>query len=177
MAKTNYVTFKGKARYAKVFEGQQDLGTNLPEGDQKAKFESVKGYYTLDVEIDKETKKKMIADGIPGKGMAGQLFKEVTDKETGEDILIYRTRREVFNPKFVDKNTGETGVFRGPPSVVGIEGGATFPWNREEHGDIGNGSDIAVKVSVWNDSKVTLEAIRVDNLVEYVRNTTDDVAF
>lgn len=166
MSKTKTVYFNGLARYARVFVGQEDTGANLPEGDQKRKFQEAKGFYTMDVVIDAATKKKMIADGIPGKGMSGQLFKEVEDKDTGEDLLIYRVRREVFNPKLTDKETGEQGVFMGAPKVIDKDG---KEWDREEMGDIGNDSAVTVKATVWGESKVTLQAVKVNELVEYHR--------
>lgn len=171
MSKTKTIYFDGLARYARVFEGQQDTGANLPEGDQKRKFQEAQGFYTMDVVIDKETKKKMIADGIPGKGMSGQLFKEVTDKDTGEDLLIYRVRREVFNPKLTDKETGEQGVLLGAPKVIDADG---KPWDRETMGDIGNGSKVTVKVTCWSESKVTLQAVKVNELVEYHKENQND---
>lgn len=171
MSKTKTIYFDGEARYARIFPGQEDIGANLPEGEQKRKFQEAQGFYTMDVVIDKETKKKMIADGIPGKGMSGQLFKEVVDKDTGEDLLIYRVRREVFNSKLTDKETDEQGVYLGAPKVINSDGKL---WDRETMGDIGNGSKVTVKVSVWSESKVTLQAVKVNDLVEYHR---EDVGF
>lgn len=171
MSKTKTIYFDGLARYARVFVGQEDTGANLPEGDQKRKFQEAQGFYTMDVVIDTATKKKMIADGIPGKGMSGQLFKEVVDKDTGEDLLIYRVRREVFNPKLTDKETDEQGVYLGAPKVINSDGKL---WDRETMGDIGNGSKVTVKVTVWGESKVTLQAIKVNELVEYHKENQND---
>ena len=88
MAKTIKVVFPAKAYWLKVQESNRDMGTNLPEGDQKDKFNLHQGFYTGDFYITPEVKKKMIADGIPNKGMAGQLF-----KEDNEGNLFYRVRR------------------------------------------------------------------------------------
>ena len=156
-----YVT--GTAQFAKVFEGQQDLGANLPEGsDQRNKLESCKGQFVMNLFMDKDTKKKAIADGIPTKGMTGQLWKETDDGE-----IYYKCTRKNFNTKFTDKVTGEQGVLMGPPKVFMQEEGGIREWNLETDGAIGNGSEVVVKFNVWQDKISEMEAIKVVNHVKY----------
>ena len=69
-----FVDFEGTAKYAKVFEHNRDMAENLPDGDQKSKIIAEQGHYVLNVYITPETKKQMIAAGVPNKGMACLLY-------------------------------------------------------------------------------------------------------
>lgn len=169
MAKTQYVYMTGKASFARLREDNRDTGTNLPEGsDQRNKMEEVKGYYTINLYVDRETKKKAIADGIPGKGMSAQLW-----KEDEEGNIYYKARRAHFNPKFTDRETGEQGVVLGAPKVVLKTENGLEPFT----GNIGNDSEVTLKLSVWNDTKVELQACRIDNLVEWETVDNDEDYF
>ena len=162
-----YVT--GTAQFAKVFEGQQDLGANLPEGsDQRNKLESCKGQFVMNLFMDKDTKKKAIADGIPTKGMTGQLWKETDDGE-----IYYKCTRKNFNTKFTDKVTGEQGVLMGPPKVFMQEENGIREWNLETDGAIGNGSTVVVKFNVWQDKICEMEAVKVVEHVKYEPETNE----
>ena len=157
------VYIEGTAQYARVFEGDQDLGKNLPDGsDQRVKLESIQGQYVMNLYVTKDAKKKAIADGIPTKGMVGQLWKE--DQE-GE--IFYKCTRKHFNPKFTDKVTGEQGVVMGPPQVVKDTPEGVKPWDKAEDGFIGNGSGVIVKFNVWEDKISEMLAIKVVNHVKY----------
>ena len=162
------VYVEGTAQFAKVFEGQQDLGANLPEGsDQRVKLESTQGQYVMNLFMTKDAKKKAIADGIPNKGMVGQLWKEDTEGE-----IYYKCTRKHFNPKFVDRDTGDQGVVMGSPKIVmQTEDGGIREWNKETDGVIGNGSKVAVKFNVWQDKICEMEAIKVVEHVKYEPET------
>ena len=95
--------------WAKLREEDRDMGKNMQEGsDARNKIDEVQGRYTVQLMLDKDTKKKMVSDGVPNKGMQAQLFKE--DQEGTE---YFSARRGHFNPKFKDQNTGEMGVVMG----------------------------------------------------------------
>jgi len=159
MSKTRYVYVDGKAFYAKLKPENRDTGANLPEGsDQRNKIEEVQGYYVMNLQVTPEAKKKAIADGIPNKGMTGQLWKE--DEEGNP---YYKAKRAHFNPKFTDRETGEQGVVMGPPDVLLVQDGKNVPFD----GLIGNESDVTVKFSVWDEKKVEMLAVRINDLVEY----------
>lgn len=149
-----YVDFEGTASWFKGFESNRDMGENLEEGsDTLAKIEAEQGHYVCNVYITPETKKEMIASGVPNSGMVGQLFKE--DKEGN---LFYKCKRPHFNTKV---NQGEGKVF-GPPVTVDAEGnewGANTP--------IGNGSKVKIRLDVWDRKIVTWHATKVLELVEY----------
>jgi len=157
------VYIEGTAQYARVFEGDQDLGKNLPEGsDQRNKLESIKGQYVINLFVTKEAKKKAIADGIPNKGMTAQLW-----KEDAEGNLYYKCTRKHFNPKFTDKTTGEQGVVMGPPVIVKDTPEGVKPWDKDTDGLIGNGSTVVVKFNVWEDKIAEMMAIKVVEHVPY----------
>lgn len=158
------VYMEGTAQYARIFEGQEDTGSNLPEGsDQRNKLESVKGQFVISLFMDKEAKKKAIAEGIPDKGMVGQYWKE--DKDGN---IFYKCTRKNFNPKFTDKETGEPGVLMGPPTVVKQTDDGVAPWDRETDGEIGNGSKVVVKMNVWDGKISEMLAVKVVEHVEWI---------
>ena len=150
-----YVDFEGTASWFKGFERNRDMGQNLEEGsDTRAKIEAEQGHYVCNVYITPETKKQMIADGVPNSGMVGQLFKE--DKEGN---LFYKCKRPHFNTKV---NKGEGKVF-GPPIAVDADGQI---W--DDTVDIGNGSKVKIRLDVWDRKIVTWHATKVLELEEYV---------
>ena len=160
---TKIVYIEGTAQYAKVFEGDQDLGKNLPEGsDQRVKLESIQGQYVMNLFVTPEAKKKAIADGIPNKGMVGQLW-----KEDQEGNIFYKCTRKHFNPKFTNKDTGEQGVVMGAPVIVKDTPDGVKPWAKETDGLIGNGSTVVVKMSVWEDKIAEMVAIKVVDHIPY----------
>jgi len=62
--------------WAKLREEDRDMGKNMQEGsDARNKIDEVQGRYTVQLMLDKDTKKKMVSDGVPNKGMQAQLFK------------------------------------------------------------------------------------------------------
>lgn len=110
------------------------------------------GKYAIKLKVDKETAKQYKAIGTKGSP------KELDDG----DYLISFTRKPTDK---VFKN-GEK-VEAGPPEVIDAMG---VPYK----GDIGNDSDVTVKVSVfsWDNSfgkgtAARLEKVRVDKLVEW----------
>ena len=58
------VYMHGKARYAKVFEHNRDMGENLQPGDQKDKIALTQGQYIVDLVVTPEEKAKAIAKNI-----------------------------------------------------------------------------------------------------------------
>ena len=151
-----FVDFEGTAKFAKVFEHNRDMGENLEDGDQKSKILVEQGHYVLNVYISPETKKQMIADGVPNKGMVGQLFKEDNEGNT-----FYKAKRPHFNPRI------QGGKEMGPPVVMDSD---TCPWDDQVL--IGNGSKLKVRLDVWDSKIVTLHAVKVLELTEYVPDSS-----
>ena len=151
-----FVDFEGTAKFAKVFEHNRDMGENLEDGDQKSKIVDEQGHYVLNVYISPETKKQMIADGVPNKGMVGQLF-----KEDNEGNIFYKAKRPHFNPRI------QGGKEMGPPVVMDAE---SVAWDDQVL--IGNGSKLKVRLDVWDSKIVTLHAVKVLELTEYVPDSS-----
>lgn len=153
-----FVDFEGTAKFAKIFEHNRDMGENLEDGDQKTKILSEQGHYILNVYITPETKKEMIAAGVPDKGMVGQLF-----KEDNEGNIFYKCKRPHFNPRI---NQGE-GKEMGAPVVMD---GDNQEWDDQVL--VGNGSKLKVRLDVWDGKIVTLHAVKVLELEEFVPDGT-----
>ena len=155
-------------RWARLFESNRDMGPK-DGSDVGDKLELIQGQYSVDLMLTPEIKKQMIADGIPNKGLQSQLFKTNND---GEEF--YKAKRGHFNPKFVDQETGESGVVVGPPELLKLvdpEGPHKRenmePWDIEEDGFIGNDSIATVKFDVWDGKITTLEAVVITEHVPY----------
>jgi hypothetical protein len=157
------VDFEGTVKFAKVFESDRDMAENLQDGDQKNKIVAEQGHYVLTVNITPETKAKMIADGVPDKGMVGQLF-----KQDDQGNLSYKCKRPHFNPRL---NKGE-GEVMGAPVVMDA---ASDLW--DESVVIGKDSKLKIRLDVWDDKIVTLQAVRVLELQEYTPDTTGLAGF
>ncbi len=141
--------------WTKLRPEDRDMGPN--DGSDMAKnFDAKKGIYVVNCIIDEDTKSKMVADGIPNKGLQAQLFK--TNKEGKQ---FYKATRPHFNPKFKNQDTGEQGVEMGPPVMLKLVEDEYLPWDWGEDGLIGNGTKATVKFDVWDGKITTLEKVCV----------------
>lgn len=158
MGKKVYV--ECELEWAKLRPEDRDMGPQ--DGSDMAKnFDDKQGVYVVNCLIDDDTRTKMVADGIPNKGLQAQLFK--TNKE-GRDF--YKATRPHFNPKFKNQDTGEQGVEVGPPEVLKMVDEEYVNWDWEEDGLIWNGSKATVKFDVWDGKITTLEKVLVTELAE-----------
>lgn len=154
-----YIT--GVAHYLNPY--YLDKGGNLPDDSEvKAKLLEVGGQYSARVILPfdnrDDAEEHLNSLGIPTDGMFGQLLKKETD-EDGNKIITYKVTRPHLVPAFDNPEIGH-------PRVVNASGEV---WDKDVY--IGNGSNITVKVNVWKGTKITKlrwEAVRIDNLVEYV---------
>ena len=169
MGKKVYV--ECELEWTKLREEDRDMGPR-DGSDMANNFDAKQGVYVVNCVIDDETKNKMVADGIPNKGLQAQLFK--TSKE---GKAFYKATRPHFNPKFRNQETGEQGVTVGPPAMFKKSGDGFVPWNWEEDGLIGNGSKAIVKLDVWDGKITTLEKVAVVDHVVYESNTDDRSVF
>ncbi len=147
--------------WTKLRPEDRDMGPN--DGSDMAKnFDAKKGIYVVNCIIDEDTKSKMVADGIPNKGLQAQLFK--TNKEGKQ---FYKATRPHFNPKFKNQDTGEQGVEMGPPVMLKLVEDEYLPWDWGEDGLIGNGTKATVKFDVWDGKITTLEKVCVTEHVAF----------
>ena len=159
MGKKVYV--ECELEWTKLREDDRDMGPR-DGSDMANNFDAKQGIYVVNCVIDEATKNKMVADGIPNKGLQAQLFK--VSKE-GKDF--YKATRPHVNPKFFDKETGEQGVVMGAPAVLKMVDGEYINWDWEADGLIGNGSKATVKFDVWDGKITTMEKVLVTDHLKY----------
>ena len=166
MGKKVYV--ECELEWTKLREEDRDMGPR-DGSDMANNFDAKQGIYVVNCVIDEATKDKMVADGIPNKGLQAQLFK--TSKE-GKDF--YKATRPHFNPKFRNMETSEQGVTIGEPAMFKQVGEDHVPWDWEVDGLVGNGSKAIVKLDVWDGKITQLEKVSVTNHVVYEGKDSDD---
>ena len=169
MGKT--VVVECEVEWAKLREEDRDMGPR-DGSDMAINMEAKQGIYVVNLMLTEDSKAKMIADGVPNKGLQAQLFK--TSKE---GRMFYKATRPHFNPKFRNQETGEQGVTVGSPALFKKVGGDYTAWDWEEDGLIGNGSKAIVKLDVWDGKITTLEKVAIIDHVAYESNTEDRSVF
>tara|TARA_B110000858_G_scaffold153198_1_gene174578 strand:- start:155 stop:661 length:507 start_codon:yes stop_codon:yes gene_type:complete len=165
MGKKVYV--ECELEWTKLREEDRDMGPR-DGSDMANNFDVKQGIYVVNCVIDDATKSKMVADGIPNKGLQAQLFK--TSKE-GKSF--YKATRPHVNPKFFDKETGEQGVVMGAPKVLKMVEGEYVNWDWDTDGLIGNGSRATVKFDVWDGKITTMEKVLVTDHLKYEVNNDE----
>ena len=155
---TRKVILVGIAEWAKVFEENRDK-VGFKDGDAPGTYEDTDGACTIDMILDKENMDRLIASKSMKKGSP--------DAEG-------RGTRVRFVRKF---NTGRDWD-SGSPVVVKSDG---TKWDMDVDGLIGNGSTVAVTLSVYDTRRKSIVGTRLDRVkvLEHVpppSNDEDDVA-
>lgn len=150
MAKTEYVTLRGRGFYCKFFEDNRDM-----EGyDGSAREHD--GQYTVNLEMDSDNFNSLSATGSTAAEYA---------KETDDGLMSVKLKRK----HVVMSRTGELLEWAGgAPKVFHKDG--TTKWDREDDGLIGNGSELEVVVSVYKAGRAygtRIEKVRVVDHVPY----------
>ena len=145
---TRKVVLTGIAEWAKVFEDNRDL-----KGFEGA-YEEFDGACTIDMILDKENMDRLTASRSMKKGSP--------DAEG-------RGTRVRFVRKF---NTGRDWD-SGSPTVLKSDG---TKWDMDIDGLIGNGSIVAVTLSVYDTSRKSIVGTRLDRVkvLEHVKPPSDD---
>ena len=145
---TRKVILVGIAEWAKVFEDNRDM-----KGFEGA-YEEFDGACTIDMILDKENMDRLIASKSMKKGSP--------DAEG-------RGTRVRFVRQF---NTGRD-LDSGSPVVVKSDG---TKWDMDVDGLIGNGSTVAVTLSVYDTSRKSIVGTRLDRVkvLEHVKPPSDD---
>ena len=179
-SKTKYLTYPCKVMWAKVFEENRDMGN--PDNDMGKKIIAHEGQYVLDMHITEQTKRQMVADGIPEQSMGHDMFKPAF--QFADHEWVYRPKRMHLAPDTWKDDKGKR-VVLGAPDV----GDLNRPYEDENgykraakhsfaDGEIGNGSDLMVKLTKYGDGQgatIRLHSIGIQNLVE--RQVTEGVMF
>jgi len=145
---TRKVILVGIAEWAKVFEDNRDM-----KGFEGA-YEEFDGACTIDMILDKENMDRLSASKSMKKGSP--------DAEG-------RGTRVRFVRKF---NTGRDWD-SGSPTVLKSDG---TKWDMDVDGLIGNGSTVAVTLSVYDTSRKSIVGTRLDRVkvLEHVKPPSDD---
>ena len=145
---TRKVVLTGIAEWAKVFEDNRDL-----KGFEGA-YEEFDGACTIDMILDKENMDRLTASRSMKKGSP--------DAEG-------RGTRVRFVRKF---NTGRDWD-SGSPTVLKSDG---TKWDMDIDGLIGNGSIVAVTLSVYDTSRKSIVGTRLDRVkvLEHIKPPSDD---
>ena len=147
MATTEY-TFKGKCNWAKVFEDNRDM---MEWDDTTSSFSapsSCGGMYSLELEMDPDDYKV-----LKKSGSLAAKFSKYDDE--GNDLVRFKRKHEAM---------GKAGLMdwaSGPPKIMKEDGSK---WDMETDGEIGNGSEVKIKVVVYTTSYspgTRLESIKV----------------
>ena len=152
MASKEY-TFKGTAQWAKVFEEIRDMTEWNDDTKAFDKPSSTDGVYSIEVTLDAEAYKALKRTG----SLAAKHSKE---NEAGEDVVRFKRPH-----KKVGKGGKVLTFASGAPKVVDATGS---PWNFVEDGEIGNGSEVEVTVTVYETSfspGTRLDKVKVINHV------------
>jgi hypothetical protein len=141
---TRIVKLRGIGYWAKVFEFNRDL-----TGYEGA-LADVGGQTSIDVDLDKDMYDLLVKSKSMKKGVQSPDNEGMT--------------RVKFTRKWENQFSG------GPPTVVGPD---NKPWDPDNQGLIGNGSEVLVELVVYDTKRrgivgTRLERVKVLNHVEYV---------
>jgi len=141
--------------YAKVFEGNRDMGSDDNSAAKKAKKHNgqyvVNAYFTNEDDIEKIT-----ADGIDLKPLGHDRIKEGSSLGIGKYIKLSRMHDHVMT--FKDKNGDDVDVdLGGPPKVVNLTEGPENKryWLFDEDGALGNGTKAKVQWETYSNGAGT----------------------
>ena len=165
--KTEYVTIKAIAQYAKVFPQNRDMADKASHPGVKKMLKQHDGQYSIDVYPlnDAELNKAFgpLSNEMYG---GGERLKEGDSSfGVGKYFTLKRKHKDV-------KDTAKGEVdFGGAPEVVHWgDDNKNQPWDFETDGALGNGTEIIVKFSVYGEGttqSVRLEKVGIVNHVPY----------
>ena len=163
MSKTKIVAMKGYVEYARVFESNMDDNMDF-HGKTQGQY-NVNFYPASNEEME-----KFFAAGAPMSTMGHDTIK-VGNQELGVDGKYLKLKRPNVHPSGIAD-------FGGAPKVFDFrDGPSTTRWNVEENGELGNGSEVMVKVSIYGSgprASIRLERIAVVDQVVFEGTTGDD---
>ena len=177
---TIWRSYPCKLKWAKVFEHNRDnaLDKDGKELDNDA-AQTVRdrgGMYSTVMCVTDATKAKMIADGIPETSLGFDQFHPCEEYAEEGYNWEYRAKNYVLS-KSINPETGEPYINEAPVvadlnNIYEDEEGEkrATPWNVEEQGELGNGTEAVVTVTIWKQKAkrvVALRKIGVKKLEEY----------
>jgi len=158
---TTLIGMSGYVEYARVFK------ENMDDSDYHVKTQ---GQYNVNFYPEStEGFEDYFEAGAPVSSMGHDTIK-VGNPElgTGKFLKLKRPNLHAFEEKW-----------GGPPAVFDFrEGVGMKKWDFAADGEVGNGSKVIAKVSIWTDGKKSiqrLEKLAILELVEYTGGTGGDV--
>lgn len=163
MAKTNFVTMKGFVEYAKVFPQNMD--------DNMDYHGATEGQYNVNFyPANEEEFAKFFKAGAPESSMGHDTIK-LGNAEVGMGKYV-KLKRPNKHPSGIED-------FGGAPKVFDFrEGESTKQWDFDEDGELGNGTEVIVKVSIFGSgprASIRLEKVAVTDLKVYEGRSEDGV--
>ena len=167
--------------YAKVFEGNRDMGGDDNNAAKKAKRHNgqyvVNAYFTSQDQVE-----ELLEAGMDPKPMGNDRVKQGNDFGIGKYVKLSRMHDHVMT--FTDKKGNPTEVdFGGSPKVVNLTNGVENKswWTLEDDGTLGNGTKAKVQFETYsNGAGLRLIAIGVTDHVAWEDNSVlseDDELF
>jgi hypothetical protein len=167
--------------YAKVFEGNRDMGGDDNNAAKKAKRHNgqyvVNAYFTNQDQIE-----ELLESGMDPKPMGNDRVKAGNDFGIGKYVKLSRMHDHVMT--FTDKKGNPTEVdFGGSPKVVNLTNGVENKswWTLEDDGTLGNGTKAKVQFETYsNGAGLRLIALGVTDHVAWEDNSAlseDDELF
>jgi hypothetical protein len=172
--KTQYITARGFAEYAKVFPENRDTADKATHPGVKKMLKAHDGQYSINFYPADETEMNKcfgpLAHEMYG---GGERLKEGQSYGTGK---FFNLKRKHTDKKDTVKGEME---FGGVPTVVHYtdDDNKGKPWDFEADGAIGNGSEALVKFSVYGEG--TTQSVRLEKIgiISHVPYETDGERF
>lgn len=161
MAKTKIVTMTGFVEYAKVFPENMDSNMEF-HGKTQGQY-NMNFYPESDAEFE-----KFFAAGAPMQAMGHDTIKMGNgDLALGKYVKL---KRPNVHPSGIE-------AFGGAPHVFDFRSGpSTAKWNFDEDGELGNGSKVTVKVSIYgNGGRASIRLEKVAVLEQVVFEGSNEV--
>jgi hypothetical protein len=161
MSKSKYVEATGEVYYARVFP------QNMDDGEYHLATEG--SYNCIFIPNDKDELGKLMAAGFPEVSNNYKMVKE----------FDFAGGRKGMKLKRPNKHSSGIEDFGGAPKVLNwTEGRGSKPWDYDIDGALGNGTKVAVKVSIYSGGKspsVRLEGVAVVDHVPHEQAEKDMV--
>ena len=155
MTKTTFVAMRGFVEYARVFEQNMDDNMEIHEKTQ--------GQYNVNFyPADEEEMKKFFDGGAPQSSMGYDTIKMGNSELAMGKFL--KLKRPNKHPSGIED-------FGGAPKIFDFrDGESTKKWSFDEDGELGNGTEVLAKVSIYGTgprASIRLEKLAVLDLKVY----------
>lgn len=162
MSKTKYVEATGEIYYARIFP------QNMDDGDM---HEQTSGQYNcVFIPANEGEMSKLTDAGFPE---VSNNFKMIKPFEVAGGRMGMKLKRNNKHPSIDD--------FGGAPKVLNwTEGRGATAWDFDVDGELGNGTQVTVKVSIYTGGRAPvtrLEGVAVVDHVPYEAKTKEDMVW